>query len=228
MIWFSYHRGHLFIIDVSQSVEHDHPSAFDFLRSDLTNVEMFFARLGVPTLGLKRSFEFVTEKKEDYHQAEEEESQLIEVIQRLCDLNLIEGEKKEEEEGEANEEAIFRQAYIPRHLNEVYDVERDVEKVLKGETQELIYATLTGLVQESSLEEKADDRDGSGESRSDGREEEEEEDFEKRARRGFRFEDKDEKKQRKGMVKEEQRSKRKEKILKSVKKRQVAKTSGKR
>ena len=31
-------RGHLCIIDVSQSVEHDHPHAFDFLRADLRNV----------------------------------------------------------------------------------------------------------------------------------------------------------------------------------------------
>ncbi|KAJ7761508.1 RIO1-domain-containing protein [Mycena maculata] len=55
-----YHAEHLYIIDVSQSVEHDHPSAFDFLRSDLKNAEDFFARRGVRCLGLRRAFEFVT------------------------------------------------------------------------------------------------------------------------------------------------------------------------
>ena len=33
-----YHKGTLHIIDVSQSVEHDHPHALDFLRKDCTNV----------------------------------------------------------------------------------------------------------------------------------------------------------------------------------------------
>nr|GAT60212.1 RIO1-domain-containing protein [Mycena chlorophos] len=55
-----YHDGHLYVIDVSQSVEHDHPSAFDFLRNDLKNVEEFFSRRGVRCLGLRRAFEFVT------------------------------------------------------------------------------------------------------------------------------------------------------------------------
>lgn len=32
----------LYIIDVSQSVEHDHPHALDFLKSDCNNVSKFF------------------------------------------------------------------------------------------------------------------------------------------------------------------------------------------
>ena len=52
--------GHLYIIDVSQSVEHDHPHAFDFLRSDLRNIEDFFSKRGAQCVGLRRAFEFVT------------------------------------------------------------------------------------------------------------------------------------------------------------------------
>jgi hypothetical protein len=37
----SYHRGHVVIIDVSQSVEHEHPNALSFLRRDATNVNVF-------------------------------------------------------------------------------------------------------------------------------------------------------------------------------------------
>ena len=57
-----YHEGTLWIIDVSQSVEHDHPSAFDFLRKDLKNIDDFFRRFEVKCLGLRRSFEFVTKE----------------------------------------------------------------------------------------------------------------------------------------------------------------------
>ena len=34
----------LYVIDVSQSVEHDHPRSLDFLRSDLKNVQDFFGK----------------------------------------------------------------------------------------------------------------------------------------------------------------------------------------
>lgn len=39
-----YHNGELVVIDVSQSVEHAHPHALEFLRKDITNVSDFFAR----------------------------------------------------------------------------------------------------------------------------------------------------------------------------------------
>ncbi|KAG8991360.1 protein kinase rio1 [Tulasnella sp. JGI-2019a] len=54
-----YHRSHLYIIDVSQSVEHDHPHAFDFLRSDIKNIEEWWTRRGVKTLGLRKTFDWV-------------------------------------------------------------------------------------------------------------------------------------------------------------------------
>ncbi|KIJ45720.1 hypothetical protein M422DRAFT_125711, partial [Sphaerobolus stellatus SS14] len=54
-----YHEEQLYIIDVGQSVEQDHPSAFDFLRADLKNVEEFFGRRGVSCVGVRNAFEFV-------------------------------------------------------------------------------------------------------------------------------------------------------------------------
>ena len=35
---FRYHQGNVYVIDVSQSVEHDHVHALEFLRKDCTNI----------------------------------------------------------------------------------------------------------------------------------------------------------------------------------------------
>ena len=39
-----YHEGKACVIDVSQSVEHDHPHALEFLRKDIHNVNEFFRK----------------------------------------------------------------------------------------------------------------------------------------------------------------------------------------
>lgn len=57
----SYHSRTLYIIDVSQSVEHDHPHASDFLRKDLANVTDYFSKKGVRVMSLMDLFQFVTD-----------------------------------------------------------------------------------------------------------------------------------------------------------------------
>ena len=57
-----FHEGHLWIIDVSQSVEHDHLHAFDFLREDIAHVDAYFSKHGVETLGLRQTFHFVVKE----------------------------------------------------------------------------------------------------------------------------------------------------------------------
>jgi RIO kinase 1 len=47
----------LFVIDVSQSVEHDHPHALEFLRMDIGNVTRFFRERGAHVLTMMRLFE---------------------------------------------------------------------------------------------------------------------------------------------------------------------------
>ena len=56
-----YHAGRLAIIDVSQSVDLDHPRCFDFLREDLTHVNDFFSKKGVATATERELFDFVTD-----------------------------------------------------------------------------------------------------------------------------------------------------------------------
>ncbi|MQL94030.1 hypothetical protein Taro_026687 [Colocasia esculenta] len=56
-----YFEGHLYIIDVSQSVDLDHPSALDFLKEDCVHVSDFFKKRGVAVMGVKELFDFVTD-----------------------------------------------------------------------------------------------------------------------------------------------------------------------
>ncbi len=98
-----YHEGKAFVIDVSQSVEHDHPSALEFLRKDLSNITDFFRRRGVPNvLGVRALFDFVVDPN-----IEDEEEELEKISQRQA-------ESKDEED-----EEVFKQIYIPRTLDEV-------------------------------------------------------------------------------------------------------------
>lgn len=163
------HDEHLYVIDVSQSVEHDHPSAYDFLRNDIRNVEEFFARRGVNCLGIRSCFEFVTKDNlgtSDVHSnrsTEEEilqqwltdsksqefkvEGQLLTSIDRTAEPN-DEAKKVHEdaERHEAHEDAVFLRSFIPRTLNEVYDPERDIERLTRGQGDSLIYAKTIGVV----------------------------------------------------------------------------------
>lgn len=161
-----YHEGHLWIIDVSQSVEQDHPSAFDFLRNDIKNVEEFFGRLGVKGLGLRRCFEFVTKEKlfsDGGVEVVSDEEILRKWMDEVVD-EPAEGDNTEEESLTtalaAHEDSVFLKSFIPRSLNEVYDPERDVAKLNRGEGQGLIYADTIGLVT-PTLEAKGDTADTS-------------------------------------------------------------------
>lgn len=54
-------QGELWIIDVSQSVDLDHPRALDFLREDALHVNDFFRKAGVATLTVRELFDFVVD-----------------------------------------------------------------------------------------------------------------------------------------------------------------------
>ncbi|KAF9510961.1 hypothetical protein BS47DRAFT_1331352 [Hydnum rufescens UP504] len=231
-----FHQSHLYVIDVSQSVEHDHPAAFDFLRSDIKNIEEFWSRRGTRTLGLRRMFDFVLTEQEDnllstdnplsLSQSQAQNSRTFVLsrseIKQLEDIPLL--------EEEAQEDAVFLKSYIPRTLAEVFDPERDVAKMTRGEGAELIYAGITGVVEANRTK---DERQTSGQS-SDLEGDSENEDGSEsdgvhsvRAPRGHRHEDRGEKKERKQAVKEQARQRRQNKIPKAEKKRRIKQTSSK-
>lgn len=314
----------MFIIDVSQSVEHDHPHAYDFLRSDLTNIAAFFRKCSsgsVRVLGLRRAFEYVTwgsvgETKFEPSAAAAEDEELRETEKRRWEdvewerclsewLEASAGGVQEEvdddneaaesnavEEGEvelveefkstaitpettaraqstastsktsssatagsgkhanksrraphfsatlptdmrdlddAQDDLIFKSTYIPRSLAEVYDPERDVEAVNRGEGTALEYVRTGGvgivgvgdaINEEADSASGSEDEDDASGSASDS-DEEGGGDKPPKPLRGHRNEDRDVKKARKKAAKEEAAEKRKTKMPKKVKKRKI-------
>jgi RIO kinase 1 len=142
-----YHEGHLFIIDVSQSVEHDHPAAFDFLRSDIKNVEDFFAKMGVSCLGLRRCFEFIVKEKLDTTDALSDKDVFKQWVELAASEDPSQADAVESASGRsAHEDAIFKKSYIPRTLGELYDPEREVAALSLADWQKPIYADTIELV----------------------------------------------------------------------------------
>lgn len=243
-----YHDAHLYVIDVSQSVEHDHPHAFDFLRSDIKNVEEYFGRFGARCLGLRRCFEFITKDRLEGDGAQEFDG---EILQRWITEADESAEDLPQDFGEVDstgnaksqtvhEDNVFLRSYIPRTLNEVYDPERDIDVLKGGEGKNLIYADTIGLVDPSAREHHlhldggGSSESGDSESTGDG----EGQGPERRAPRGHRHEDREAKKvcilrqvdrrwlsvrvqERKKAVKAEARERRKNKMPKAEKMRRV-------
>lgn len=51
----------MYVIDVGQAVEHDHPMSLDFLRRDLGVINDFFSKKNVKTLNMQETYGFVTD-----------------------------------------------------------------------------------------------------------------------------------------------------------------------
>ena len=230
-----YQADKLYVIDVSQSVEHDHPHALDFLRKDCTNVTDFFKKNGVCVMTVRELFDFVT----DPSISDDNVDDYLERAQAIAANRGVEEEIPEE----TVKEEVFKKAYIPRTLEQVVDFEKDAERAKRGKAEEILYSTLTGLKPDltgvqaqpellknkhvDTGENKGDgcdnaevDSSSSNESESDGEDDEQKEKV---------FDEKGtalSKKEHKKLVKEANREKRKNKTPKHVKKRKekLAKT----
>ncbi|KAF2759025.1 Serine/threonine-protein kinase Rio1 [Pseudovirgaria hyperparasitica] len=221
-----YNADKLYMIDVSQSVEHDHPRSLEFLRMDVKNVSSYFRSQGVDTLPERTIFEFVTSTDTSV-----EPAGIQETLDALYGARLEAGNTDELRAKEEVDNEVFRQQYIPQTLDQVYDIERDAEAIGQGGGEDLVYRPLLadkvaadGGVKVGSEESE----DGSEEDGSTSEDDEEWVEKEKGQPRGKRFVDKDTKKEHKAAVKEEKREKRKTKIPKHVKKRMVATSSKKK
>jgi RIO kinase 1 len=161
----------LWMIDVSQSLEHDHPHALDFLRRDIVCANMYFKKNKVKTFSVKSIFDFVTDPNFSKDQYKE----------KLADL--IEQNKDWDPKNESDE--VFANIHIPRTLQEIglKQLESDIKK---NDNDSLVYGKITGLanskkaqgwvnddgevVKEDEEEEKysGEDSDGSEKSESEG------------------------------------------------------------
>uniref|UniRef100_A0A3Q2GHJ7 non-specific serine/threonine protein kinase n=1 Tax=Cyprinodon variegatus TaxID=28743 RepID=A0A3Q2GHJ7_CYPVA len=145
-----YHGGDAYFIDVSQSVEHDHPHALEFLRKDCSNVNDFFVKHGVAVMTVRELFDFVTDPSITSRNME----------QYLDKAMVIAAERTAEERSDQDrvDEEVFKKAYIPRTLTEVSHYERDVElmrskeeeSAISGHHDNVLYQTLTGLKKDLS------------------------------------------------------------------------------
>lgn len=224
-----YHNEEAYWIDVSQSVEHEHPHALEFLRKDCMNVNQFFMKNGVSVLTTKELFDFVTDPSVTDDNLEDCIQKLMEQAgtRSIADLTA-------EEQVDAE---VFMKTFIPKSLDEIRNPEKDIRSVTeRGDN--LTYTTVIGLKPDlSSVENQPillagdtqretkpvgddDDDDASDSGTENG-----ESDSEDEAQSGQAVRSKDEsleaKKERKQAVKEARASKRKEKIPKHVKKRKV-------
>jgi RIO kinase 1 len=235
------HNDKLYVFDVSQSVEPDHPMAMDFLRMDIKNVNDFFNRIKkinvyserdifkfiiTPHNILFKDFEYTDKEndKENNNDDEDDDETKEFLLDYLNTLHL-----KSSDEDEFNDE-VFRSLHLVSSLHSID--ERDFNKFTNGDID-----TLVDLVGSVKISKDADQKiaetgqsDNNDDDDDDDDEEEEETDEEdsdfedsEPASRLKRFQDKDEKKLHKQQVKEASREKRKNKMKKHVKKKLVKK-----
>ncbi|ODM23281.1 hypothetical protein SI65_00870 [Aspergillus cristatus] len=224
-----YHKEKLYIIDVSQSVEHDHPRSLEFLRMDIKKVSDFFRRKGVDPLPEQTVFKFIISPEGPTTITDSNEMfDAIEKLFEACNNRADQDEQTAEAEVDT---AVFRQQYIPQTLEQVYDIERDIEKVHTGKGSDLVYHDLLAKHRPNEDEDQSDSESEGGVSMSGGSDaetgdENAEEDDKKPC--GKRFLDKDTKREHKQKVKEEKQAQREKKMPKHMKKRMVASSSRKK
>jgi len=193
-----YHQEELWIIDVSQSVEHDHPAASEFLRKDIKNVITFFEGFGVSCLGLRKAYEFVTvDVLGDGSKPEEE------VCKEWIEVDIT--TRGEGGDGGETDEVFFNK-FIPRHLGDVLDPEKEIAKTAamdKEKTEDKVPTKSPAKVRFTGVPEGKDETDEEDEDEDEDSDEEDAENDQKekvdgRKPRGHRHEDRDAKKVRRG------------------------------
>ena len=127
----------LFIIDVSQSVEHDHPSALLFLRKDCANINDFFRKHNVCVMSVKELFDFVTDPLINDDNIESYLDRAQEIAANRTDVKVTQKDLIDEE--------VFKKVFIPRTLDEVIDFERDQNKATQSDLENIYYTNITGM-----------------------------------------------------------------------------------
>lgn len=200
-----HHRNTLYIIDVSQSLEHSNPESLNMLRMDIKNVNTFFRRKKVDVLNEVAIFDFITTDD-----APLDLEQMKKTIEKLSE----EHEEAQNEEAQARaevDESAFRHKFIPRSLNEAYDIE------VNNGVENVDRSVINHLLARDEYSSRSDE--GSETENENGLDSD---DISQRRPRGKKHMSKDEKHAHKMIVKETKRAKRKEKMPKKQKKATIA------
>eukprot|EP01059_Diplonema_ambulator_P005778 TRINITY_DN15563_c0_g1_i1.p1 TRINITY_DN15563_c0_g1~~TRINITY_DN15563_c0_g1_i1.p1 ORF type:complete len:524 (+),score=208.39 TRINITY_DN15563_c0_g1_i1:37-1572(+) len=210
----------LYIIDVSQSVEHDHPHALDFLRKDVMNVTDWFRNKGLLVMRVPELFTFVI----DASIADEEVDDYLDRA-----MERISNRTQEQTAQEEIDEEVFKNLHLPRSFSEIGNIEAWQRRIEKGDAdRSVIAAFMTRDIRPADKNE--DDEDHEEEEEEDEEheegeeaEEEEEEDKELKLEMFTRKENEtpEERRMRKKLVKQKQAAARvvkKEKMPKHLKK----------
>jgi RIO kinase 1 len=219
------HAGHAWIIDVSQSVEHDHPRAYEFLRNDVRNIRAFFESRGCRVLSRRAMWDYVTSESASGGDARDTNEGGADSAGVATVLKMLEEEQEEDDE-------VFMASFIPRSMAEM-DLRGDahVTSVLSagGGAGERVNASA-----DTGVDAGADAAGGAeGDLLQDDDISENDSAAMPTRPRGFRHEDRDDKKvsrcigvtvtltnkERKKAVKEEKRERRKTKMSKGEKQR---------
>jgi len=143
-----YWQGNVYIIDVSQSVEHDHPNALEFLRMDCRNVNDYFRKQKLVPMSVRELFNFITDPDLKDSDVDTELDRIMEVI----------ASRPAESTNESLvDDAVFANAFIPRTLNEVLKPERDFDTTNKDAR---LYATMMGMEGKANQPKNNGNRNG--------------------------------------------------------------------
>lgn len=135
LLW---HDGTIIFIDVSQSVEADHPRASEFLRMDCTNITAFFTRSGLAVATPRELHDFIV--RDDLTTPEAVEAHLEELSAVAAERGVLKG--WDGEGGGQLEHDVWMAAHIPQSLHDVRDVEGDIAKLSAGGGADLLYKDL--------------------------------------------------------------------------------------
>jgi RIO kinase 1 len=140
LLW---HKNQVYVIDVSQSVETDHPAALDFLRKDASNVNEYFSKIGkLNVMTTRQLFEFITTVIVSMNGENEEEAEIKQLEQIMKDVEEAyrqqsthtEQERREHDQQNAVDEAVFMSSFLPRSLNQM--AEYDIRQLENGQVEE--------------------------------------------------------------------------------------------
>ncbi len=242
-----YHNNEVYVIDVAQAVEDDHPNALTFLKRDCININSFFDKCGVEVITNRQLFDVITTFSKQSKELSKEE--VFFMIEKGREFNK---EKEVEEEKYFQLQNMgFENFEFPRTLSSMDELKIEANEDIKN-----ALSKICGFVEdkddEKNIFEDDDDDQEESEEDSDSVSNDElklddehkiyfdkdgkildkplpkEEDSEKKPHKFNPF-DGMTKQERKLKVKEENRERRKNKKLSKYEKAKiVAKTSGKK